>query len=216
MLGGLALIVVLIVYQFRARRPLLTVRTMLTSSIPVAGVGVALFAAAASVAATALTANVLLQTYSPVRVGLLYLPELGGAIVMAVVFGIVITRRAMHYLPLVGMVLLAAGNRGVPDRHSGQPAACPGRLGADGTRAGRHGRTRAVRRGLLAAVEQPAARLRDHRTLAGGGRVHGCADPRPFRGDGVGRSHRRYRRRAVDRLRPRASAAPSSGWPSTR
>ena len=109
MFGGLALIVVLVVYQFRARRPLLTVRTLLTSAIPVAGVGVALFAAAASVAATALTANVLLQTYGPFHVGLLYLPELGGAIVMAVVFGIVITRRAMHYLPLVGMVLLAAG-----------------------------------------------------------------------------------------------------------
>jgi MFS family permease/nucleotide-binding universal stress UspA family protein len=109
MIGGLALIVVLVVYQFRARRPLLTIRTVLTSSIPVAGVGVALFAAAASVAATALTANVLLQTYSPVRVGLLYLPELGGAVVMAVVFGSVITRRAMHYLPLVGMALLAAG-----------------------------------------------------------------------------------------------------------
>jgi nucleotide-binding universal stress UspA family protein len=109
MLGGLVLILVLIVYQFKARRPLLTIRTLLTSSIPVAGVGVALFAAAASVAATALTANVLLQTYDPVQVGLLYLPELGGAIVMAVVFGIVITRRAMHYLPLVGMLLLAAG-----------------------------------------------------------------------------------------------------------
>ena len=107
--GGLALIVVLIVYQFRTPRPLLTIRTVLTSSIPVAGVGVALFAAAASVAATALTANVLLQTYSPVHVGLLYLPELGGAIVMAFVFGAVITRRAMHYLPLVGMALLAAG-----------------------------------------------------------------------------------------------------------
>ncbi|KWX23927.1 MFS transporter [Mycolicibacterium wolinskyi] len=109
MLGGLALIVVLIIYQFKARRPLLTIRTMLTSAIPVAGVGVALFAAAASVAATALTAGVFLQTYSPVQVGLLYLPELGGAIVMAFVFGFVITRRAMHYLPLVGMALLAAG-----------------------------------------------------------------------------------------------------------
>jgi MFS family permease/nucleotide-binding universal stress UspA family protein len=107
--GGLALIVALIVYQFRAGRPLLTIRSVLTSSIPLAGVGVALFAAAASVAATALTANVLLQTYSPVHVGLLYLPELGGAIVMAVVFGTVITRRAIHYLPLVGMALLAAG-----------------------------------------------------------------------------------------------------------
>jgi len=109
MFGGLLLIVALIVYQFRARRPLLTIRTMLTSAIPVAGVGVALFAAAASVAATALTAAVFLQSYSPVHVGLLFLPELGGAIVMAVVFGFVISRRAMHYLPLVGMVLLAAG-----------------------------------------------------------------------------------------------------------
>lgn len=109
MLGGLALIVVLIVYQFRARRPLLTIRTMLTSAIPVAGVGVALFAAAASVAATALTAEVFMQTYSPVHVGLLYLPELGGAIIMAFVFGHVISRRSMHYLPLVGMGLLAAG-----------------------------------------------------------------------------------------------------------
>jgi len=109
MLGGLALIVVLIVYQFSARRPLLTIRTVLTSSIPVAGVGVALFAAAASVAATALTANLLMQTFSPVRVGALYLPELGGAVVMAVVFGAVITKRSMHYLPLVGMALLAAG-----------------------------------------------------------------------------------------------------------
>ncbi len=109
MLGGLALIVALIVYQFRAKRPLLTIRTMLTSAIPVAGVGVALFAAAASVAATALTANVFLLSFSPVQVGLIYLPELGGAVVMAVVFGIVISRRAMHYLPLVGMALLAAG-----------------------------------------------------------------------------------------------------------
>lgn len=109
MFGGLALIIVLIVYQFNAQRPLLTVRTMLTSAIPVAGVGVALFAAAASVAATALTANVLMQRFSPVQVGLIYLPEVGGAIVMAVVFGVVITRRAMHYLPLVGMALLAAG-----------------------------------------------------------------------------------------------------------
>ena len=125
MFGGLALIVALIVYQFRAQRPLLTVRTMLTSAIPVAGVGVALFAAAASVAATALTANVLLQTFSPVQVGLLYLPELGGAIVMAVVFGFVITRRAMHYLPLVGMVLLAAGILVFTLRASGQPATGP-------------------------------------------------------------------------------------------
>src|SRR5580692_1314998 len=41
LLGGLALIVVLVVYQFRATRPLLTIKTMITSSIPVAGIVVA-------------------------------------------------------------------------------------------------------------------------------------------------------------------------------
>ena len=106
---GLALIVVLIVYQYRAKRPLLTVRRMLTSTIPVAGIALALFAAAASVSATDLTATVLSGHYSPLHVGLLYLPEFGGAVVTAFALGFVLSRRALHYLPLVGMVFLAAG-----------------------------------------------------------------------------------------------------------
>jgi MFS family permease len=109
LLGGLAAIVVLVVYQYRAKRPLLTIRTMLTSTMPVAGVAVALFAAAASVSATALTAGVLAGRYSPLHIGVLYLPEVAGAVITAVALGLVITRRAMHYLPLVGMVFLAAG-----------------------------------------------------------------------------------------------------------
>jgi MFS family permease len=109
LLGGLATIVVLIVYQFRAKRPLLTIRTMLTSTMPVAGIVVALFAAAASVSATALTATVLAERYGPLHVGLLYLPEVAGAVITAILLGVVITRRAMHYLPLGGMVFLAAG-----------------------------------------------------------------------------------------------------------
>jgi MFS family permease len=109
LIGGLAMIVVLIVYQFRAKRPLLTIRTMLTSTMPVAGIVVALFAAAASVSATALTAALLAGRYGPLHLGLLYLPELAGAILTAFALGVVITRREMHYLPLAGMVFLAAG-----------------------------------------------------------------------------------------------------------
>jgi MFS family permease len=109
LLGGVALIVILIVYQYRAKHPLLMVRTMLTSSIPVAGLIVALFAAAAAVSATALTAGVLAGHYSALHIGVLYLPEVGGAVVSAVVFGAVIRRRALHYLPLAGMIMLAAG-----------------------------------------------------------------------------------------------------------
>jgi MFS family permease len=109
LLGGLATIVALVVYQYRAKRPLLTVRPLLTSSIPVAGIAVALFAAAASVSATALTYGVLVGLYSPLHIGLLYLPEVAGAVVSAVVLGQVIRRRSMHYLPFAGMILLAAG-----------------------------------------------------------------------------------------------------------
>ena len=109
LLGGLAAIVVLIVYQYRAKYPLLTIRSMLTSTIPVAGISVALFAAAASVSATVLTAAALTGHYSPLRIGVLYLPEVAGAVITAIVLGLVITKREMHYLPLVGMGFLAAG-----------------------------------------------------------------------------------------------------------
>jgi MFS family permease len=109
LVGGLALIVALVVYQFRARHPLLTIRLMLTSTIPVAGIVLALFAAAASVSATVLTAGLLAHRYSPVHLGLLYLPELGGAVLTALALGFVLQRRSMQYLPLVGMGFLAAG-----------------------------------------------------------------------------------------------------------
>jgi hypothetical protein len=109
LLGGLATIIVLIVYQFRAKRPLLTIRTMLTSSIPVAGIVVALFAAAASVSATALTAAALAGRYAPLHLGLLYLPELAGAVITAILLGQLLNKRAIHYLPLAGMAFLAAG-----------------------------------------------------------------------------------------------------------
>jgi len=107
--GGLALIVALIAHQYRAKRALLTVRPMLTSTIPVAGIVLALCAAAASISATALTAKLLAARFGPLHVGLLYLPELAGAVLTAVLLGVVIDKRALQYLPLVGMGFLAAG-----------------------------------------------------------------------------------------------------------
>jgi MFS family permease len=109
LIGGLALIVVLVVSQYRRREPLLKIRSMLTSTIPVAGIVVALFAATASVAATDLTASLLTRRYSPVHLGLLFLPELAGAVLTALVLGAVVRKREMHYLPLAGMAFLAAG-----------------------------------------------------------------------------------------------------------
>ncbi|MFL5830053.1 MAG: MFS transporter [Solirubrobacteraceae bacterium] len=109
LVGGLILILALIVNQYRSPRPLLTIRSMLTSTVPVAGIVVALSAAAASVTATALTASVLAPHYTPLHLGLLFLPELAGALLTAVALGVVLKKRQLHYLPLVGMAFLAAG-----------------------------------------------------------------------------------------------------------
>jgi nucleotide-binding universal stress UspA family protein len=106
--GGLALIVVLWVYQYRARNPLLTVRS-LTSTIPVSGIIVAICAAAASTSAIALTATVLAPHYPPLHLGLLFVPELGAAVITALAFGAVFRTHLIHYFALIGMAFLAAG-----------------------------------------------------------------------------------------------------------
>jgi MFS family permease len=109
LVGGLALIVLLVINQYRSKQPLLTIRSMLTSTIPVAGIVVALTAAAASVTASDLTATVLAPHYTPLHLGLLFLPELAGALLTAVALGVVLRRRELHFLPLAGMAFLAAG-----------------------------------------------------------------------------------------------------------
>ena len=108
LLGGVALITLLLVYQYRARRPLLTVRN-LNGTIPLSAIVVLVCAAAASVAAVTLTGTVLAPHYTPLHLGLLYVPELGGAVIAAIAFGMVVSRRLLHYFVLAGMVFLAAG-----------------------------------------------------------------------------------------------------------
>jgi MFS family permease len=114
LLGGLALIIVLWVYQYRGRRALLTLRP-LASTFPVAGIVVAICAAAASVSAIALTSAALATRYSPLHLGLLYLPELGGAILASIAFGVVFSTRYIHYFTLFGMACLAVGTLVIMD-----------------------------------------------------------------------------------------------------
>jgi hypothetical protein len=52
---------------------------------------------------------VLSHHYSPLHEGLLYLPELAGAVLTAVVFGAVFSTRLIHYYALAGMAFLAVG-----------------------------------------------------------------------------------------------------------
>ena len=203
LLGGLATIVVLVIYQYRSKRPLLTIRPLLNSSIPVAGIVVALFAAAASVSATALTYGVLVGLYSPLHVGLLYLPEVGGAVVTAVVLGQVIRRRAMHYLPFAGMILLAAGiavfRIEVP---SSQALTLVG-SGLTGLGLGATVAPALFVAGFLAPRREPPARLRNRRALPRRSGLHGRADLRPLRRDGRRQPRCGHRHRPLDRTRTR-------------
>jgi MFS family permease len=105
---GLGLIALLLVFEYRGRCALLNIRP-LVSTMPTTGITVAICAAAASVSAIVLSGAVLAGRHSPLHLGLLYLPEFGGAVLSAVVFGIVFRTRALHYFVLTGMVLLSAG-----------------------------------------------------------------------------------------------------------
>jgi hypothetical protein len=108
LLAGLALIIGLWVYQYRAPRPLLTLRS-LASTIPVTGVVVGTCAAAASTSALGLTAAVLAPRYAPLHLGLLFVPGLAGAVITSIVLFAVFTTWGIHYFVLAGMIFLTAG-----------------------------------------------------------------------------------------------------------
>jgi hypothetical protein len=108
MAGGLALIVILFVYQYHAKRPLLCIRP-LGSTLPVSGIVVAMCAAASSISAVALAAVLLRNTFTPVHLGLLQFPEFIAALITAVLLGLVFRTRGLHYLVLGGMLSLIAG-----------------------------------------------------------------------------------------------------------
>ncbi|MGH9105154.1 MAG: MFS transporter, partial [Acidimicrobiales bacterium] len=108
LLGGLVLIVALLVYQYRGKRVLLGVRSLATT-LPVAGIVVAVCAAAASVSAIVVELHLMAGRFAPLHLGLLYLPELGAAVITAAIFGAVFNRRLLHALPFFGMACLCAG-----------------------------------------------------------------------------------------------------------
>jgi MFS family permease len=108
LIGGVALIVVLFVYQYRAKRPLLCIRP-LGSTLPVSGIVVAMCAAASSISAVALAAVLLRTKFTPVHLGLLQFPEFIAALITAVLLGLVFRTRGLHYLVLGGMLSLIAG-----------------------------------------------------------------------------------------------------------
>jgi MFS family permease len=106
LLAGVGAIVALMVHQYTVDDPLMPV-AKLASTIPVAAILVAMCAAAASVGLIDLAQSALeLKKVDPVHEAMLFWPEFGGAVAMAVVFGLIFFTRWIPALALGGMAVL--------------------------------------------------------------------------------------------------------------
>lgn len=108
MLAGLAMLLSLIVHQASVRNPLVPVRALFTTK-PVAGILSAMAAGAASIATIDLVEQAIRPTGSPGQLAMLFWPEFGGALFMAMIFGAVLRTRALAALAFGGLIVLAGG-----------------------------------------------------------------------------------------------------------
>jgi MFS family permease len=106
--AGVALVILLVINQYRKPRPLMPVRAF-NSTFPVAGVVVAMAAGAASVAIVELVETAMQSRVTPVHLGMLFWPEFGGALLTAGLFGLLFRTRFVPLLPVFGMTALAGG-----------------------------------------------------------------------------------------------------------
>jgi MFS family permease len=103
---GVALLVALIVHQYRAQDPLMPVKK-LAHTIPVAAIAIAMAAGAASVALVELTGSALeLQKADPLHSAVLFSPEFAGAILTALLFGAIFFTRFVPAMAFGGLVVL--------------------------------------------------------------------------------------------------------------
>lgn len=102
--AGLALVVTMVVHQYRKRDPLMPVEQLATT-FPVVGILVALAASAAAFGLMDLSLRALEQR-DPTHVGLLFLPELATAMLTAGIFGAIFRTRFTPLYAIGGLVVL--------------------------------------------------------------------------------------------------------------
>lgn len=108
LVGGVALIIILVVYQYRAERPLMPVKKVATT-FPVAGIVAVLFASAGAFGLMELVLTALQRHGGLIHTALVFLPEFVAAAFTAAVFGALFRTRFTPLLTLAGLVMLAAG-----------------------------------------------------------------------------------------------------------
>jgi MFS family permease len=108
LVGGTAAVVVLIIHQSTTKDPLVPIRE-LASTKPVAGIIAAMAAGAASVSAIDLIELAIKPTGTPEHLAMLFWPFFGGAVLMAIGFGLLLKTRFLVVAVLTGLTALAGG-----------------------------------------------------------------------------------------------------------
>jgi MFS family permease len=104
---GVAAVLVLIVYQYVKENPLIPVEQLATT-FPVIGILVALVASASAFGLMDISLTALEQR-NPTHVALLFLPELGAAVVTAAIFGAIFRTRLVPVYAITGLAVLSVG-----------------------------------------------------------------------------------------------------------
>jgi MFS family permease len=108
-LAGLTMLVALVVHQWISEDPLIPVRKI-AHTVPVLAIVVAMAAGAASVGLVQLTQTALqMKGVAPRHAGMLFWPEIGMALVAALIFSRLFFTRYTPLLALGGLAVLAAG-----------------------------------------------------------------------------------------------------------
>ena len=105
--GGFAFIVLLVISQYKLKRPLMPVKAFATT-VPVVGITLALFASAAGFGLMELVLTALETTTTPVHTALLFLPEFVGAVAVATFFGVLFRTKGVTILAFSGMLCIIA------------------------------------------------------------------------------------------------------------
>jgi MFS family permease len=108
LVSGAQLLVALVLYQVRARDPLMPMAQLLTTFC-VPAVIIAMAAGAAAIPLIELAQTALQNRVSPAHLGVLLLPFLGGALCTAVLFGLLIRTRFIPLLAWAGLIGVAGG-----------------------------------------------------------------------------------------------------------
>ncbi len=108
LLSGAGLLALLIVHQVTARNPLMPMAQLLTTFC-VPAVAIAVAAGASAIPLIELTQTAFMTRVSPGHLGVLLTPFLGGALVTAVLFGLLIRTRFIPLLAWSGLLAIAGG-----------------------------------------------------------------------------------------------------------